>query len=131
MIENMTRNLFLCRVFDYQNKQEWEYQDNLPCVIEFYDDACPPCRLTEPILRAVAHDFESRVRFYKVDTAVETTLARDLGINNLPTFVLCPVDDKPVVVLGAVKRDKLSSAIEKELLEKASSDGINSEEENN
>lgn len=125
MMENMDRKLFLTRVFDYQSKSEWHYQDAIPCVIDFFDDACPPCRLSGPVLRELAGDFQDRVRFYNVDTAVETALAADLGIQNLPTIVLCPVGDKPIVMVGAVNQNKLRSAIEQKLLHVPNSDSSN------
>jgi thioredoxin-like negative regulator of GroEL len=85
-------------------------------VIGFHDDACPPCRAILPVIDELSGVYENRVLFYKVDMSSEADLARDMGIKNLPTVVLCPLNDKPVVFAGAAAKDKLRDAIERELL---------------
>jgi thioredoxin 1 len=127
MIENLTKDKFLSDVFDYERKDEWEYQGQLPCVIDFYDESCPPCRIIRPIIEELCLEYRDRVRFYEVNTAKESFLARDMGIKNLPTIVLCPKGEKPVVFQGAAPKDKLRLAIEWELLREVPPSAPNSD----
>jgi len=115
-MNKLTRGMFLKLVFNYAEKQEWVYQGDLPCVIDFQDDTCPPCQAIAPIMRGFAETYAGRVRFYTVDTREEETLAQELGIKSLPTLVLCPLADRPVVIQGAADKNRIRAAIEKELL---------------
>jgi thioredoxin-like negative regulator of GroEL len=115
-MQNLTKQGFLTAVFDYESKKTWEYQGELPCLIEFHDDTCPPCQAVKPIIEQLAREFEGKVLFYRVDTPAEQELAGELGITNMPTLVLCPLGAKPVVFQGATSEAKLRSVIEQELL---------------
>jgi len=116
MIEILTKDNFLNVVFNYEQHNEWKYQGRLPCLIDFHDDSCPPCRALFPVVDELSRSYHDRVLFYKVDITKEPALARELGVKNLPTIVLCPMNDKPVVFAGAAAKDKLRDAIERELL---------------
>lgn len=112
----MTRQDFLDKVFNYEKSSAWTYQGSAPCVIDFHDESCPPCKHLEPILGKLSEEYDGRVIFYKVDIKAEKDLAEEVGIQNLPTLVFCPLDDKPIVMQGAAPREKVVAAIEKELL---------------
>jgi thioredoxin-like negative regulator of GroEL len=118
-MELLSKEDFLEKVFDYEKNKEWKYQGDLPCVIDFHDDTCPPCLAVAPILDELEKQYDGTVDFFKVDIRNEKTLAQELGIRNLPTLVFCPMDEKPVVIEGAASKEKLMSAIEKELLKKS------------
>jgi thioredoxin-like negative regulator of GroEL len=113
---SINRADFLNRVFNFEEKEEWEFSGKIPCIIDFYDDSCPPCKAIEPLLNDLSQEYDGRVDFLKVDIKKEEKLARELGVTNLPTLVLCPIGDRPVVMQGVPTREKLSEAIEKELL---------------
>jgi thioredoxin len=115
-MKNMTKKEFLEKVFDYSTKNKWTFQSELPIVIDFYDEACPPCKAIEPILENASKKYSKRVDFYKVDIKKEEELAKELGINYVPTLVLCPTNDKPAVMQGVPDKEKLGEAIDKELL---------------
>jgi len=115
-MKNMSKKEFLEKVFDYSTKNEWEFQSELPILIDFYDEACPPCKAIEPILENASIEYSGRVDFYKVDIKKEEELAKELGIKYMPTLVLCPTNDKPVVMQGVPTKQNLFTAIDKELL---------------
>ena len=106
---------FLQDVFDYEHGSDWKYQGQLPCLIDFHDESCPPCQALEPELRKTAEACGDQVLFYRVDFERESQLASELGIKNLPTLVLCPLDRKPLVMQGATNKERLMQIIEREL----------------
>ncbi len=115
-MEKLTKEGFLTSIFNYEKKSEWEYQGEKPCLIEFHDDSCPPCQALGPVLDELSELYENRILFYRVDMSEEAELADELGIKNLPTIVLCPVGDKPIVFQGATSEEKLRPILEEELL---------------
>ena len=114
-MENLSRDDFLKRICDYENGGPWEYLGKKPCVIDFYDEACPPCQAIKPVLERVSEDYRERVDFFAVDIRKEERLAKELGIEHMPTLVLCPREGAPLVMKGMASREQLSSKIEEEL----------------
>ena len=115
-MNTMDRKDFLEKVCNYNYNPKWQFLGDIPCVVDFYDDSCPPCNAIEPIVLSLSEKYEERIDFYKVDVDKEKQLARELGVEFLPTLVLCPKDDKPIVLQGVATKEDLISKIEAELL---------------
>ncbi|HOG65706.1 MAG TPA: thioredoxin domain-containing protein, partial [Spirochaetota bacterium] len=84
MATNMTKDMFLKDVFDYENKKEWEFQGELPCVIDFYADWCGPCKMIAPVIEELSKEYAGKVNFYKINTESEMELAGAFGIQSIP-----------------------------------------------
>jgi thioredoxin 1 len=122
-MHSMTRRDFLENIFNYEKSKDWKYQDDIPCVIDFHDESCPPCQALSPVLEKLESEYGASVKFYKVDIRNEEDLAQELGVVNLPTLVFCPLAGRPIVLQGAVSKEKLILTIENELLENDDSRG--------
>jgi thioredoxin 1 len=116
MAELLSKEGFLEKVFDFENKKEWEYQGDLPSVIDFYADWCGPCKMVAPVIEELSKEYEGKVKFYKVDTEAEQELAMAFGIQSIPSLLFIPMEGKPQMAAGALPRDTLKEVIEKELL---------------
>ncbi len=116
MTEHLTRNTFLEKVFDYTKYNEWKYQGELPCLIDFYADWCGPCKMVAPILEELAVEYKDKIKIYKVDTEVEQELAAVFGIQSIPSLLFVPMNDKPQMAKGALPKQHLKKAIDEVLL---------------
>lgn len=116
MIEHLTRETFLQKIFDYENKEEWEYQGELPAIIDFYADWCAPCRIVAPILEELAEEYRDKIVIYKVDTEEEQELAAVFGIRSIPSILFIPLNDKPQMAVGALPKETFKEIIEDVLL---------------
>ncbi len=120
MLEHLTKETFLEKVFDYEKKQEWEYQGELPAIIDFYADWCQPCKIVAPILEELAEEYKDKIVIYKVDTEEEQELAAVFGIRSIPSLLFIPLNDKPQMAVGALPKDAFKEIIEDILLKKNS-----------
>lgn len=116
MLEHLTKETFLQKVFDYENKEEWEYQGELPAIIDFYADWCQPCKIVAPILEELAEEYKDKIVIYKVDTEAEQELAAVFGIRSIPSLLFIPLNDRPQMAVGALPKDAFIEIIEDVLL---------------
>lgn len=115
-MEHLTKQTFLEKVFDYENKKEWEFSGELPCIIDFYADWCAPCKMVAPILEELAEEYKGKVNIYKVDTEAEQELAAVFGIRSIPSILFVPKNDKPQMAAGALPKESFVQAINEILL---------------
>jgi len=97
----LTKKEFLEKVFNYEkNSEEWKYEGDKPCIVDFYADWCQPCKIASPILDELAKEYEGKIYIYKINTEKERELASAFGIQSIPTFMLCPMEGSPQVFSG-------------------------------
>ncbi len=105
MIEHLTKETFLKKVFNYEKNKEWKYEGEKPCIIDFYADWCGPCKMVAPVLEELAGDFEGKLEVYKVNTEEEQELASAFGIRSIPSFLFVPAEGQPQMAMGALPKD--------------------------
>ncbi len=115
-MEHLTKETFLTKVFNYEQNQEWKFEGELPCLIDFYADWCGPCKMVAPILDELSKEFEGKINIYKVDTEAEQELAAAFGIQSIPSMLFCPKDGKPQMAMGALPKQAMTDAINEVLL---------------
>ena len=110
MIEHLTKETFLSKVFNYEKNKEWKFEGKKPCIIDFYADWCAPCKMVAPILEELASDYEGKLDIYKVDTEDQQELAAAFGIRSIPSFLFVPKEGQPQMAMGALPRDTFVKA---------------------
>jgi thioredoxin len=119
MPENLTKKEFFEKVFDYEKNSQWKFEGELPCVVDFWAPWCGPCRILGPVLDELSKQYKGKVNFYKVNTEEEQELAGAFGIRSIPSLLFIPKEGQPRMAVGALPKDILKEAIEKELLSEA------------
>jgi thioredoxin len=110
MIEHLTKETFLKKVFNYEQNKEWKFEGEKPCIIDFYADWCGPCKMVAPVLEELAGDFDGKIDVYKVNTEEEQELASAFGIRSIPSFLFVPADGQPQMAMGALPKDTFVKA---------------------
>ncbi|MBK9290696.1 MAG: thioredoxin [Bacteroidetes bacterium] len=116
MLEHLTKQTFLEKVFNYEENRDWKFEGELPCIIDFYADWCMPCKMVAPILEELAKEYEGKINIYKVDTEEEQELAAVFGIRSIPSLLFCPKNGQPQMAMGALPKETFKKAIEDVLL---------------
>jgi thioredoxin len=110
MVEHLTKETFLKKVFNYEKNKEWKFEGEKPCIIDFYADWCGPCKMVAPVLEELARDYESKIDVFKVNTEEEQELASAFGIRSIPSFLFVPVEGQPQMAMGALPKDTFVKA---------------------
>lgn len=118
-VEYLDYDTFLTKVWNFEeNSQEWIYEGDVPCVIDFYADWCGPCKRIAPIMDDLAEEYDGKVKIYKINTDKERQLSSAFGIKSIPAVLFVPMKGKPTMQTGALPKDQYQKIIQSELLDK-------------
>lgn len=116
MTEQLTKETFIEKVFNYEKNQDWKYEGELPAVIDFWAPWCGPCKMVGPILEELSEEYKGKIKVYKVNTDEEQELGSVFGIKSIPSLLFIPKEGQPKMAVGALPKESLKEAIDKELL---------------
>jgi len=115
--EFLTYDTFLKKVWNFEeNPQQWVYEGDEPCVIDFYADWCRPCKLVAPIMEDLAKKYNGKVKIYKINVDKEKKLASIFQIRSIPAVLFSPKTGKPTMQVGALPKDEYIRIINENLL---------------
>ena len=111
MVEHLTKETFIEKVFNYEENKDWKFEGDKPCLIDFYADWCAPCKMVAPILEDLSKEYNGKLDIYKFDTEAEQELAGIFGIRSIPSFLFVPSDGQPQMAMGALPKETFEKAI--------------------
>jgi len=115
MVENLTKETFLNKVFNFEENKEWKFEGTKPAVIDFYADWCGPCKMVSPILEELSEEYDEKVDIYKINTEAEIELASAFGIRSIPSILFVPMDGQPQMAQGALPKETFVKAFDEVL----------------
>lgn len=86
-----------------------------PVLVDFWAAWCAPCRRLEPIVDALAAEFDGRLTVGKVDVDENLGVADRYGVRSIPTLILFKNGQVVEQVVGLIDRDRLRRLVEPHL----------------
>lgn len=84
----------------------------LPVLVEFSAEWCGPCKTIAPEIRALSEELKDKAKVVTIDVDKSPMIARELGVQSVPTFVVFhqgrPVGGR----VGALRRAQLREMME-------------------
>lgn len=118
-IMELTKEEFIKRVYNYEtNPNEWKYEGDKPCIVDFHATWCAPCKMLAPSLEEINQEYNGQIYIYKVDVDKSPELAAIFGVRSVPTLLWIPLEGKPSISQGALPKSQLESIVNKTLLNK-------------
>jgi thioredoxin len=111
MTENLTKESFLEKVFNFEKNKEWKFEGDKPAIIDFYADWCGPCKMLAPVLEQLSEEYGDKIDIYKIDTEAEQELSAAFGIRSIPSMLFCPEGEAPQMANGALPKADLERII--------------------
>jgi thioredoxin len=87
-------------------------RSEVPVLVEFGAEWCGPCKMVAPELEALARDLDGKAKIVSVDIDRSPYLARELGVQSVPTFVVFHQGRPVAGKVGALKRTQLRELLE-------------------
>ena len=113
----LTKENFKDLIWDYEkNPDNWVYEGDKPCMIDFYADWCRPCKMVAPIMDELAEEYKGQIYVYKIDTQVQRELAQLFQVTSIPRVLFVPATGQPQMSVGALPKPTFVQAIEEVLL---------------
>lgn len=81
-------------------------------VVDFFATWCGPCKMLAPIFEELSNEMEGKTQFIKVDVDQSVDIAREYGIQSIPTMAILK-DGQPIeTMIGFLPKDVIKSNIE-------------------
>ncbi len=71
-----------------ENFDQEVLQSDVPVLVDFMADWCPPCHALAPTIEQIAETYDGRIKVAKVDIDAARDLAVTYGITSIPAIVL-------------------------------------------
>jgi thioredoxin len=85
---------------------------DIPVLLEFGAEWCGPCKMVAPELESLAHELQGKAKIVTVDIDRSPLLARELGVQSVPTFVVFHQGRPAAGKVGALRRPQLKEMLE-------------------
>jgi thioredoxin 2 len=81
---------------------------SLPILVDFYSPTCAPCRMMHPVVERLAKRRAGEIVTARIDVEKEPELAREFGIQAVPTFVIVSKGIERARTAGALSETDFS-----------------------
>ncbi len=83
----------------------------LPVLIDFWAEWCPPCKMIAPIIDELAVTHKDKVKIVKVDVDGSGNLAQRFNVTSIPTLVLLNKGEIIKNQVGAIPKPAIEEMI--------------------
>ena len=88
-------------------------KSDVPVVLDFWAEWCPPCRALAPTFEELAKRYEGRVRFLKLNVDENSEVPQRFGIKGIPTLVFFDGGREAERVVGAAGKESLARIVDR------------------
>jgi thioredoxin 1 len=90
----------MIKVATDENFQEVVLGSERPVIVDFWATWCGPCKLSEPIVDALAEKYDGQIDVYKIDVDANPMVTQALNIMSIPTLAMFSPGKQPIGVVG-------------------------------
>lgn len=90
-------------------------KSKIPVVIDFWAPWCGPCRVFSPTIEEVSKGYDARVKFLKMNTDENESIASEYNIMSIPTVLLFEGGEVKAMSVGAVPKTEFKKWLENNL----------------
>lgn len=85
----------------------------IPVLVDFWANWCPPCRMMLPIVDQIAQEFEGKIKVGKINIDQEPKLAQEFSVLSIPTFKIFKKGEVVSEFMGVQAKEKIVEEIKK------------------
>ena len=88
-------------------------QSDVPVVLDFWAEWCPPCRALAPTFEELAGRYAGAVKFLKLNVDENSGVPQRYGIKGIPTLIFFEGGQEAERLVGAAGKDALARILDK------------------
>lgn len=75
-------------VLNDENFEEEVLKSELPVLVDFWAEWCPPCLMVVPVLEEISRDYAGRLKVGRLNVDENILTTTKYGIQSIPTFII-------------------------------------------
>ncbi|HDL5699956.1 TPA: thioredoxin [Mannheimia haemolytica] len=86
-------------------------QSDMPVLVDFYADWCPPCQMIAPSLELLADEYQGKAKIVKINIDENPELSAVYAVRNIPTLMTFKNGQMTHRSAGAMPKSGLANLI--------------------
>jgi thioredoxin 1 len=91
------------------------WKTEVPVLVDFWAEWCPPCRMIAPSIDALAAAYSGRARVGKLNVDENPAVAQAFGVRSIPTLLVFKGGQLVDQQIGAVPPPRIAAMLERHL----------------
>lgn len=87
-------------------------KSDLPVLVDFWVEWCPPCQMVAPVFEELAKEYEGKVKFGKLNVDENPQTAARYGVMSIPTLILFQAGKESKRLVGLRTKEDLVKELE-------------------
>jgi thioredoxin 1 len=98
-----------------QNFEDTVLKSDLPVLVDFWAQWCPPCKIIAPIIEELANEYAGKIKVGKMDVDANPEVPGKYGIMSIPTLIIFRNGQPVKTSIGAQGKEALKRMIDEAL----------------
>ncbi len=90
-------------------------ESEVPVLVDFWAEWCPPCRMIAPAVEALATAYAGRVKVGKLNVDENPEVSTAFAIRSIPTLLVLSKGKVVAHQIGAVPQERIAAMIDAQL----------------
>lgn len=87
-------------------------KSDVPVLVDFWAEWCPPCKIMGPIVDELAHEIDSsKMKIGKLDVDANQTTSMQYGVMSIPTFIVFKNGQVADKFVGSMSKDAFKAKL--------------------
>lgn len=97
--------------FTDQNFEKEVLKSDLPVMVDFWAEWCPPCKLVAPTVEELAREYERKLKVGKLNVDESPQTAAKYSIMSIPTLLIFKNSQVVKTMVGAQSKERIKKQI--------------------
>lgn len=92
-------------IFTDQNFEKDVLQSDVPVLVDFWAEWCPPCKIIAPVVEELAKEYEGKMKIGKLNVDENGQTSAKYSIMSIPTLLIFKKGQVVKTMVGAQSKD--------------------------